>query len=55
MRDESEVEHSSYGLENHGLSNLNEVYWNLNTAALYEHAIRHWKMCQWIAKLAELT
>jgi phosphoenolpyruvate carboxykinase (ATP) len=40
MRDESKAEHSSYGLENHGLSNLNEVYWNLNTAVLYEHAIR---------------
>ncbi len=34
-------EHSSYGLENHGLSNLNNIYWNLNTPALYEHVIRH--------------
>ncbi|MCK5716613.1 MAG: phosphoenolpyruvate carboxykinase (ATP) [Thiomargarita sp.] len=33
--------HSSYGLENHGLSNLNNIYWNLNTPALYEHVIRH--------------
>jgi len=40
MRDDRSTEHSSYGLENHGLSNLNEVYWNLNTATLYEHAIR---------------
>jgi phosphoenolpyruvate carboxykinase (ATP) len=27
---------SSYGLENHGLTNLNEIYWNLPTAKLYE-------------------
>ena len=40
MRDNRGAEHSSYGLENHGLSNLNEVYWNLNTPALYEQAIR---------------
>ena len=28
------------GLEEHGLYNLNEVFWNLPTPALYEHAIR---------------
>jgi phosphoenolpyruvate carboxykinase (ATP) len=28
-----------YGLENHGLSNLNKVYWNLPIEALYEEAI----------------
>ncbi len=28
-----------YGLENHGLTNLNRVYWNLPTEALYEEAI----------------
>ncbi|OAD21587.1 Phosphoenolpyruvate carboxykinase, ATP-utilizing, partial [Candidatus Thiomargarita nelsonii] len=33
-------EHSNYGLEHHGLSNLNDIYWNLNTPALYEQAIR---------------
>ncbi|MDW7773347.1 MAG: phosphoenolpyruvate carboxykinase (ATP) [Desulfobulbaceae bacterium] len=27
---------SHYGLENHGLSNLNEVFWNLPTPVLYE-------------------
>jgi phosphoenolpyruvate carboxykinase (ATP) len=27
---------SDYGLENHGLTNLNAVYWNLPTEALYE-------------------
>jgi phosphoenolpyruvate carboxykinase (ATP) len=27
---------SDYGLENHGLTNLNTVYWNLPTEALYE-------------------
>ena len=30
---------SEYGLENHGLKNLNNVYWNLPTEALYEEAI----------------
>jgi phosphoenolpyruvate carboxykinase (ATP) len=35
-------QHSDYGLENHGLYNLNEIYWNLPTPALYEHALnRH--------------
>ena len=28
------------GLEEHGLYNLNEIFWNLPTPALYEHAIR---------------
>ncbi|HEY45480.1 MAG: phosphoenolpyruvate carboxykinase [ATP] [Anaerolineae bacterium SM23_ 63] len=28
--------HSDYGLENHGLTNLNTIYWNLPTEALYE-------------------
>jgi phosphoenolpyruvate carboxykinase (ATP) len=27
---------SHYGLENHGLTNLNEIFWNLPTATLYE-------------------
>lgn len=31
---------SSYGLENHGISNVNAVYWNLSTPLLYEEAIR---------------
>ena len=30
---------SDYGLENHGLTNLNKVYWNLPIEALYEEAI----------------
>ena len=30
---------SDYGLENLGLSNLNQVYWNLGTEALYEEAV----------------
>jgi len=30
---------SDFGLENHGLSNLNKVYWNLPTEALYEEAV----------------
>ncbi|OQX10322.1 MAG: hypothetical protein BWK76_20885, partial [Desulfobulbaceae bacterium A2] len=35
----SDKEHSSYGLENHGLRNLNEVYWSWPTARLYERII----------------
>ncbi len=31
---------STRGLEGHGLYNLNEIFWNLPTAALYEHALR---------------
>jgi phosphoenolpyruvate carboxykinase (ATP) len=30
---------SNYGLENHGLTGLNRIYWNLPTGALYEEAI----------------
>jgi phosphoenolpyruvate carboxykinase (ATP) len=30
---------SSYGLANHGLTNLHRVYWNLPTAALYEEIV----------------
>jgi len=30
---------SDYGLENHGLTNLNQVYWNLPSEALYEEAV----------------
>jgi phosphoenolpyruvate carboxykinase (ATP) len=30
---------SVYGLENHGLSNLHRVYWNLPTASLYEEIV----------------
>src|SRR5215470_11031232 len=33
--------HSSYGLENHGLRDLGNVYWNLSTPALYEAAVRN--------------
>jgi phosphoenolpyruvate carboxykinase (ATP) len=40
MREHPGKEHSNYGLEHHGLSNLNDIYWNLNTPALYEQAIR---------------
>ncbi len=31
---------SNYGLENHGIENARNVYWNLPAPALYEHAIR---------------
>jgi len=30
---------SIYGLENHGLTNLHRVYWNLPTASLYEEVV----------------
>ena len=30
---------SAYGLENHGLSNLHRIYWNLSTASLYEEVV----------------
>ncbi len=29
-----------YGLESHGISNVNTVWWNLPTPALYEHALQ---------------
>ncbi|NIM48064.1 MAG: phosphoenolpyruvate carboxykinase [Gemmatimonadales bacterium] len=32
--------HSEYGLENHGIRNVDTVYWNLSTSLLYEEAIR---------------
>ncbi|WP_228845364.1 hypothetical protein [Phototrophicus methaneseepsis] len=32
--------HSSYGLENHGIQNVNMVYWNLSTPLLCEESIR---------------
>src|ERR1043165_9713055 len=31
---------SGYGLAEHGIRNLNVVYWNLDTSELVEHAIR---------------
>ncbi|MEJ2317427.1 MAG: phosphoenolpyruvate carboxykinase (ATP) [Gammaproteobacteria bacterium] len=36
---DTDIKHSPYGLENHGLYNLNDVYWNLPTPALYEQAL----------------
>jgi len=36
---EAKAVKSEYGLENHGLSNLHHVYWNLPTEALYEEVI----------------
>ncbi|MDD3618510.1 MAG: phosphoenolpyruvate carboxykinase (ATP) [Desulfobulbaceae bacterium] len=35
-REQNPRRHSSYGLKNHGLSNLNEVFWNLPTPSLCE-------------------
>ncbi len=34
------VNPSRYGLENHGIENTNQVFWNLGTAGLIENAIR---------------
>ncbi|RMF86768.1 MAG: phosphoenolpyruvate carboxykinase (ATP), partial [Nitrospinota bacterium] len=31
---------SRYGLEKHGIKNVNTAYWNLTTSALYEEAVR---------------
>jgi phosphoenolpyruvate carboxykinase (ATP) len=36
---QAEGRKSDYGLENHGLTNLNRVYWNLPMESLYEEAI----------------
>ncbi len=35
-QDQAKALKSDYGLDNHGLTNLNTVYWNLPTEALYE-------------------
>lgn len=37
--DEAKALKSEYGLKNHGFRNLNNVYWNLPSEALYEEAI----------------
>jgi phosphoenolpyruvate carboxykinase (ATP) len=29
-----------YGIEQHGIHNVNDIFWNLPTAALYEHVVR---------------
>ncbi len=34
------ITHSKYGLENHGIQNVNMVYWNLATPILMEEAVR---------------
>jgi phosphoenolpyruvate carboxykinase (ATP) len=34
------MHNSSYGLEKHGILNTGNVYWNLPTPVLYEHAVR---------------
>jgi phosphoenolpyruvate carboxykinase (ATP) len=31
---------TAVGIEGHGIQNVNMIYWNLSTPALYEHAIR---------------
>jgi len=34
------VRSTKYGIEQHGIHNVNDVFWNLPTAALYEHVMR---------------
>ena len=40
MREHFGERHSPIGLEAHGIINVNDVYWNLPTATLYEEIIR---------------
>ncbi len=40
MREHYEEQHSKIGLISAGIRNVNNVYWNLHTSALYEEAIR---------------
>lgn len=39
MHEMSGIKHSPLGLDNHGLYNLNDIYWNLPTPRLIEQAI----------------
>jgi phosphoenolpyruvate carboxykinase (ATP) len=39
MRESAGLKHTAYGLENHGLYNLNDIYWNLPTPRLIEQSI----------------
>lgn len=38
-QDQAHALEADYGLENHGLTNAHEIYWNLRRAALYEEII----------------
>jgi phosphoenolpyruvate carboxykinase (ATP) len=40
MREHFGEKHSEVGLDAHGITNVNDIYWNLHTPALYEEAIR---------------
>ena len=40
MREHYGEKHSDVGLDTHGITNVNDIYWNLRTPALYEEAIR---------------
>ena len=49
-------QHTSSGLEAHGLYNLNEIFWNLPTPALYEQALlRHEGMLSHLGPLVVRT
>jgi len=34
------VRSSKHGIEQHGIHNVNDIFWNLPTSALYEHVVR---------------
>jgi len=36
---------SSYGLDNHGIINIRQAHWNLNTPTLYEEIIKRGEGC----------
>ena len=38
-QDQAKAHKADYGLDNHGLTNLNTVYWNLPTEALVEEIV----------------
>ncbi len=40
MREHYEEQHSKVGLVPAGIRNVNNIYWNLHTSALYEETIR---------------
>jgi phosphoenolpyruvate carboxykinase (ATP) len=41
MRDTRSKHHSGYEIENHGLTNLNDIYWNLTAPQIYEQVVKH--------------
>jgi len=52
-KDQAQLVKSEYSLSRHGLRNLNNVYWNLPTEALYEEAIFRSEGC--LSKMGPLV